>query len=67
MLQRNTYCELGNAVANVHLASTGFVTDYTRPVLDTPYLDAEQMRYATTLQKKIHAGMPAITTENGAY
>jgi len=70
---------LGNAVANVHLASTGFVTDYTRPVLDTPYLldlsidkiepylDSEQMRYATTLQKKIHAGMPAIATENGAY
>jgi len=70
---------LGRAVASVHLASTDFVTDYVRPVLDIPYLlddsiariepwlDSEQMHYVTTLQKKIHTDMPAITHENGAF
>ena len=70
---------LGRAVASVHLASTDFVAELARPVLDTPYLldhsivriesylDSVQMHYVTTLQKKIHAGMPAIAHENGAF
>lgn len=70
---------LGRAVAGVHLASNDFVTEYARPVLDTPYLldqsisrikpylDSEQMHYVTTLQKKLHAAMPAIAHENGAF
>ncbi len=70
---------LGRAVANVHLKSSGFTTQYTRPILDVPYLldqsivrigpflDAEQMHSITTLQKKIHAGMPVIEHEDGAF
>jgi len=70
---------LGSAVADVHLASTGFNVETCRPVLDTPYLldrsveriapwlDTEQMQYITTLQKKIHEGIPTIAHENGAF
>jgi Ser/Thr protein kinase RdoA (MazF antagonist) len=75
----NTSQLLGRAVASIHLASSGFVTKYTRPVLDVPwlldqsiiriepFLDSEQMHYVTTLQKKIHAGMPVIAHENDAF
>ena len=70
---------LGHAVATMHLASTDFVTEYTRPVLDLPYLlddslvkikpflDSKQISYVKTLQKRIHSEMPTLPHEDGAF
>ncbi len=70
---------LGKVVANIHLAGTGFASQYHRPKLDISYLvdeqlelldsyiDSDGMRYLESVQKKIHDQIPGLTDTPGVF
>ena len=70
---------LGASVANLHVNTTSFTTQYIRPSLDTPYLldnslslikpflNATQHEYLLDIRSKIYDGISKLSKENSDY